>query len=142
MDQKFIIENHINLLEDELKETWALIEKDIILYHRIPVKIFETRRSEERQKYLVENGRSKTMRSRHLPNTRNKSEAFDVVVLIGGKPSWDKESLPYYHFFGELVIEKFGDILEWGGHWKSFIDLPHFQMKKTYGQKEIIGPLI
>lgn len=138
-DPKIAIENHPNLLEDELKEMWDKISTDIIQGYRLPIKLFETRRTKERQQYLFDNKKSTTLNSRHLPNIRDKSEAFDVVVLINGKPSWDKNSIPFYKFFGEMVMQKYPTQLEWGGNWKTFVDLPHFQMKKTYGAKVIIS---
>jgi peptidoglycan LD-endopeptidase CwlK len=61
--------------------------------------------------------------------------AFDIVVLKDGvTPSWDrkidvnKDSEPDYNEVGE-----FGEFLslEWGGRFKSIIDLPHFQY--TFG---------
>lgn len=46
--------------------------------------------------------------------------AFDCVPLIGGKPLWTS---PY------TKTSKIGKScgLEWGGDWKSFKDMPHFQ---------------
>lgn len=52
--------------------------------------------------------------------------AFDVVPLRAGKPVWSTSGSD-----GELwkrvgaIGESCG--LEWGGRWKGFIDLPHFQ---------------
>lgn len=52
------------------------------------------------------------------------SRAIDVVVCIGGKPTWDyREYLP----LGALAA-KHG--LEWGGNWTHLKDYPHLQLPK------------
>lgn len=122
------IERHINLLDDRLLEYAEKIEH-LIFHHKLPIKRFETLRYPERQAYLVEKGYSKTLKSRHLPNERGKSEAVDYVVHIDGKWSWDRQHFFWYEFLGELVLSKYSNVLEWGGRWKSFKDLPHYQLK-------------
>ena len=122
------IERHINLLDDRMIEYAEKIES-LIFNHKLPIKRFETLRYPERQAYLVEKGYSKTMNSRHLPNAYGKSEAVDYVVNIDGKWSWGNEHLFWYEFLGELVMSNYSNHLTWGGRWKSFRDLPHYQLK-------------
>jgi hypothetical protein len=127
--EAYLIEKHPNLLCDELKDIWEKIDTDIIVYHRLPMRLFETLRNPIRQKMLFETGMSKTLNSRHLPNKVGKSEAFDVVVHIDGRWSWEPRHFMYYNFFAQLVLMKFSKELEWGGNFTSFKDLPHFQWK-------------
>jgi peptidoglycan L-alanyl-D-glutamate endopeptidase CwlK len=99
----------------------------LIKYYRLPLEPFETLRTKTRQKLLIEQGFSKTYKSKHLANAKGFCEAIDFVVRIDGKWSWDNDVLHYYIFFGELVTREIGEVVEWGGHWKSFKDYPHFQ---------------
>jgi peptidoglycan LD-endopeptidase CwlK len=47
--------------------------------------------------------------------------AFDVVPLVNGKAVWDSNMWPLIGMLGEQVG------LTWGGRWKKFKDLPHFE---------------
>jgi hypothetical protein len=69
---------------------------------------------------------TKTLLSKHLPNAEGKSIAVDMVHFTG--KDWDWGNIKAYDLFGQEVIKKFGDIIEWGGLWK-FKDYPHFQLK-------------
>jgi peptidoglycan L-alanyl-D-glutamate endopeptidase CwlK len=137
MDYSKLIDNHVNLLEDDLKELVDHILCDIIVYHRLDFRVFETLRHPERQKYLVLNKFSQTLHSRHLPNIKGKSEAVDLVYHVDGKPTWDPKYKPQYDFLGHKILEKYGDKLRWGGNFKSFYDGPHYELIKSYGYPKI-----
>ena len=53
--------------------------------------------------------------------------AFDICPLVNGKTSWN-----YIELFKKVgsIGESLG--LEWGGNWKKFKDLPHFQYTAGY----------
>lgn len=54
--------------------------------------------------------------------------AVDIYAYIDGKASWDSK---YYEPLArhiQNVASELGVDLEWGGDWKSFKDLPHFQI--------------
>ncbi len=80
-------------------------------------------RSIERQRLLVANLASKTLRSRHLTG-----HAVDLAALVGGEPRWD---WPLYAILAQAMKEaaraEFIPI-EWGGDWHTFKDGPHFQL--------------
>lgn len=85
--------------------------------------VLEGLRKLERQKQLVAQGASKTMKSRHLTG-----HAVDLAPMIGGKVSWD---WPLYHRLAPIVkraASEVGHAIEWGGDWKSFKDGPHWQL--------------
>jgi peptidoglycan L-alanyl-D-glutamate endopeptidase CwlK len=86
----------------------------------IPLMITSGRRSEEEQRVLVGQGRSQTMRSRHLAG-----EAFDVDVAGLGRdqvPRWVWDALgPYGESLG----------LDWGGRWRTLVDLGHFELRRA-----------
>lgn len=82
------------------------------------------------QKINVAKGASKTMRSRHIPesNACNMSCAVDLAPLVYGKVRWD---WPLFHKLAPAMKEaaKLENVaIEWGGDWKTFKDGPHFQL--------------
>lgn len=84
-------------------------------------------RTAERQKELFDKKRSKA------DGYKNKSyhqtgKAFDIYAIVNGKPSWDKIALTLIADHILKTANRMGVKLEWGGNWKSFKDLPHFQL--------------
>lgn len=81
-------------------------------------------RTLERQKQLYAEGKSKTMKSKHLTGS-----AFDVAMLDeNGKVTWD---IKYYKAFADVFLKlakRLGFNCEAGCYWKSFVDGPHFQI--------------
>ena len=74
--------------------------------------VLEGLRSIERQKELVEAGKSKTMNSRHLTG-----HAVDVAPWVKGSISWDWE---YFYPIAEAFITsaiKLDVGIRWGGNW-------------------------
>ena len=85
------------------------------------------------QEYYVKTGRSKTMHSQHL-----KRLAIDLNFFRpakeGEKPTVVIEGAPYVLTWRAEEIEPFGQFWEslstsnrWGGHFKTFKDVPHFE---------------
>jgi len=56
-------------------------------------------------------------------------QAFDVYAYVDGKASWNKAHLTQVAaaILQSASVLKYS--LEWGGHWKSWQDFPHFQLK-------------
>lgn len=85
--------------------------------------VTEGRRTLARQKQLVAQGASQTMRSRHLTG-----HAVDLAVKVAGKVRWD---WPLYKRLSDAMkdaAKKSGVLIEWGGDWKTLKDGPHFQL--------------
>lgn len=91
--------------------------------------ILEGRRTVERQSMLVEQGKSKTMNSKHLTG-----KAVDVAPY---PINWeDRERFTYFAGFVMGVASQQGLKIRWGGDWdkdtdlsdNSFDDLPHFEI--------------
>jgi peptidoglycan L-alanyl-D-glutamate endopeptidase CwlK len=83
----------------------------------LPIVITSGLRSPAQQRILVSQGRSTTLLSRHLEGL-----AFDVDIAHVGRnsvPRWIWDAI------GPLG-ESFG--LQWGGRWKSFPDVGHFEL--------------
>ena len=83
----------------------------------------ELYRTPEQQRIYIEQGRSKTMRSKHLQRC-----AIDLNLFTKDKKG--KLHLTY----DKAVLQPLGDFWEglhannrWGGNWKSFKDTPHFE---------------
>ena len=85
--------------------------------------VIEGIRSTSRQKELVAQGASKTMRSRHITG-----HAVDIAPVIGTEIRWD---WPLFHKIAPAVkqaAKEVGVPLEWGGDWLRFKDGPHWQL--------------
>ena len=54
--------------------------------------------------------------------------ALDVYAYVDGKASWEKEHLAIIAVAFMQSAASLGHKLEWGGLWKSFQDMPHFQL--------------
>ena len=89
----------------------------------IDFTILEGLRSIERQRKLLAEGATRTLRSRHLTG-----HAVDIAPLIEGAVSWD---WPLYHKLALIVKAAAAHErvkIEWGGDWRSFKDGPHWQL--------------
>ena len=62
-------------------------------------------------------------------------EALDVYAYVDGKASWDKYHLAMVATAMLQSASELGVKLEWGGLWVSFIDMPHYQLKKEATSK-------
>lgn len=87
--------------------------------------VLEGLRDIERQRELVNTGKSTTMNSRHLTG-----HAVDIAPW---PISWDWE---YFYPIADAMKQAAEELevdLEWGGDWKSFPDGPHYQLsRKAY----------
>lgn len=89
----------------------------------IAFQITEGVRTAARQKQLVAQGASGTLRSRHLTG-----HAVDVVAMIGGRVSWE---FPLYERIARSFKEASRELkipVKWGGDWPTLRDGPHFQL--------------
>jgi len=77
-------------------------------------------RTLEQQQIYVKTGRSKTMNSNHLRRC-----AIDLNFFKDGKLTYDMETLrPLGEYWRTLDPKN-----DWGGFWKSFKDVPHFERR-------------
>ena len=56
--------------------------------------------------------------------------AFDVFAYVDGKASWDIGHLNEVATAVLASASQLGVKLAWGGHWKRFVDRPHFEVSK------------
>lgn len=94
----------------------------------IDFTVIETVRTVEQQKKNVAKGVSKTMRSRHIPET-NKShlcEAFDIAPY---PLNW--QDTKRFDELGKHILvtaNKLNIKLTWGKNWKTLVDYPHWEL--------------
>lgn len=90
----------------------------------LPVLITETYRSQARQDYLYEQGRSRP--GNIVTSTRNSKHtgrrAWDICKNVKGQEYSDDS---FFAACGAIATE-LG--IEWGGNWTGFVDKPHFQV--------------
>lgn len=84
-------------------------------------------RTASRQNELFKAGKSK------LDGFNKKSEhqsgkALDFYAFVDGKASWDPEHLSQVAAAFLQSASMLGYKLNWGGLWKSFVDMPHVQL--------------
>ena len=77
-------------------------------------RIGEVQRTIEQQKIYINAGRSKTMNSMHL-----KKCAADIHFTKDGELCYPQELGDFW--------ESLDTLNRWGGNWKTFKDLPHYQ---------------
>ncbi len=93
----------------------------------IPFEITEGMRSEARQKYLVETGKSRTMQSKHLIG-----KAFDFAAMPGGKLSWkidDYRAIVDRAFKTAERSLRLEGMFDYGAYWHEIVDGPHVQIR-------------
>ena len=87
--------------------------------------VIEGLRTKQRQAYLLDAGKSRTMNSYHLTG-----HAVDVAPIVDGKVSWEWK---FFHPMADAMkkaAKELGVELTWGGSWKTFPDGPHFQIER------------
>ena len=86
--------------------------------------ISEGLRTVERQKELVAQKKSQTMKSRHLIG-----EAVDICILLDGTANWDFDNYRIVADVFKDCAAELGVKITWGGEWTSLKDGPHFQIE-------------
>ena len=116
-----------------VKNDLANVARKALELSSIDFGITEGKRSEQKQKQLVAEGASKTMKSKHLTGY-----AIDIVCYAEGKITWE---LKYYEIVADafaLACKELDVNLRWGGSWEvnnfkldpnnKFIDAVHFEL--------------
>ncbi|MDO5316059.1 MAG: M15 family metallopeptidase [bacterium] len=89
-----------------------------------PFNVSEGLRTEEQQREYVKQGKSRTMKSKHLTG-----KAVDLYPL-----SMDRKVIDWSRFdeLAELmqqVASDQGTEIVWGGNWKTIVDKCHFELR-------------
>lgn len=105
------------------------VVRGAIMHSKIDFTVVEGRRSMARQKELFAAGRSRTMKSRHL--TGHAVDLAPMVDLDGDgheELTWIREN--FYPIVDAMRASAAaaGILIEWGGDWHTFVDMPHWQL--------------
>ena len=65
------------------------------------------------------------IKSKHQAKADGFGYAGDIAILINGKATWEEKYYKEVANVGRELMEKYN--IEWGGDWKKFKDLPHFE---------------
>lgn len=87
-----------------------------------PFRVTEGLRSLARQRELVAQKRSQTLKSRHLTG-----HAVDLVDMAG---SYAEAEMKHISEAMKAAATEMGVKLVWGGDWTSFQDTPHFELER------------
>lgn len=126
--------NKLDLLKPKVKRLAEELIKSC-KKEKIKILITQTLRTKEEQDTLYAQGR--TTKGSIVTNAKggysyhNFGVAFDFCTIVEGKPAWKNKKL--FNKVGSLGVS-LG--LEWGGNWKTFQDLPHFQYRAGYTLKD------
>ena len=90
----------------------------------VPFFVVEGVRTMDRQAELVREGKSRTMRSRHLTGHAVDLAALDEAGLV----TWARPAYEALASQVKAAAAAEGIPVEWGGDWRSFFDGPHFQL--------------
>lgn len=103
---------------------WLLLVDDIAFRKGLQIKLIDGTRSYAEQDKLYAK-RPRVTKAKGGYSWHNFGLAADFGVFCGKNYiTDDKTYIPY----GQLAREVKG--LEWGGDWKSFVDIPHIQLNK------------
>jgi peptidoglycan LD-endopeptidase CwlK len=111
-----------------VKAPLVSLANEVLKRSRIDFSISEGVRSPERQKQLVAEKKSLTLKSKHLTG-----DAIDFAAFVDGQLTWDKK---YYDYLGELfetTAKELNINVKWGGRFKKadgkpFYDGPHVEL--------------
>lgn len=91
--------------------------------------VTEGMRTIEKQRQYFAEGKSQTMKSRHLPQGDGLSHAVDVAALEDGRVSWEWSCYEAINYAVQEAASEMGVTITWGGTWKTLRDGPHFQIE-------------
>lgn len=103
--------------------------------------VIEGVRTLEKQREYFRAGKSRTMNSRHLPRAA-KGQAHPVSHAVDLTPmldldgdgvldvSWRPRDFKPIAIAMKEAAAKLGVPIVWGGDWKSFVDMPHFELDR------------
>lgn len=126
-----------NVLDPRMRDCVDRIQSNIIDVHNMPIQLFETGRTSDRQRMLFSHGKAQSAISEHLFDLEAKPPIFATAMCYvyldpeTGGWSWNFRSNKVkaaYYFFGELVLD-FCPELEWAGYWRTAVDYTFFRLR-------------
>ncbi|KPE51664.1 M15 family metallopeptidase [Chryseobacterium indologenes] len=143
-----VTSERISMLHPEVREEVRKIirECDKALTGRAKVRITQGLRSMEEQERLYAIGRitsgKKVTNAKAGQSIHNYGLAVDICLMIDGKTAswdtakdWDNDKVADWYECVKIFARHGWD---WGGNWKTFKDLPHFEKKNIQTQKGLV----
>lgn len=138
------IDNLHPFIREEVKQ--IIKECDEALTGRAKIRITQGLRTFKEQDELYAIGRSKAGKkvtnAKSGQSIHNYGLAVDVCLIIDGKTAswetakdWDKDKVADWYECVKIFAKHGWD---WGGNWKTFKDLPHFEKKNFQTKTGII----
>jgi len=134
-----ITQQRIQLLHPLVRDEVAAIIKDcdLALTGKAKIRVTQGLRSFKEQDELYAIGRTKSgmkvTNAKGGQSIHNYGLAVDICLIIDGKTAswdtakdWDNDKVADWYECVK-IFAKYG--WEWGGNWKTFKDLPHFEKK-------------
>ena len=117
----------VNNLQGVRPELVNVVRRAADLYEGEAFVVTEGLRTLERQKELVAQGASRTMKSYHLDG-----RAVDIYPVLSGRVEVEAPMAEFRRIAAAMKAAAldFGVPLTWGGDWKSFVDSPHYQIEE------------
>ena len=121
----------LNLLNHpKFSPTLRLLMIEAIKDTPIDFTVLETVRTLEKQKEYYAKGTTKTLKSRHIPDTNASgySEAADIAPY-----PVNYQDIERFKKLSEHIKKKANQLgipITWGGDWKSLVDMPHYELKR------------
>jgi peptidoglycan L-alanyl-D-glutamate endopeptidase CwlK len=84
-------------------------------------------RTAEEQNRLYHGGKSQ-LDGYNRKSFHQTGRAIDVYAFVNGKASWEREHLAIVACAMLQAASTLGYELKWGGHWRNFVDMPHFEL--------------
>lgn len=76
---------------------------------------------------LVTNCDGYKLKSNHQIKSDGLGYAGDIAVLVNNKITWEEKYYKEVAISARILMQKYN--IEWGGDWRNFKDLPHFEYK-------------
>lgn len=140
--------DRIDLLHPSVRDEVVKIinECNVALSGRAKVRIAQGYRTFDQQNKLYAQGRTvpgkKVSNAKGGQSIHNYGLAVDIVLIIDGKTAswdtlkdWDNDGVADWYECVK-IFAKYG--WDWGGNWKTFKDMPHFE-KKGYKWQNLIS---
>lgn len=121
----------LNLLNNpKFSPTLRLLLMEAIKDSPIDFTVIETVRTIEKQKEYLAKGTTKTLKSRHIPDT-NKSGYSEAADIAPYPINW--QDISRFKKLSEHIKKKANQLgipITWGGDFKTLVDMPHYEIKR------------
>lgn len=100
-----------------------------LMRSKVDFTVVEGLRDLETQRQNVAKGVSQTMKSRHLRQEDGFGHAVDLYPYLDGSVQVNapEEAFQGIAYAMQSAADELGVRITWGGSWKTFKDMPHFQ---------------